>query len=186
MPEVSTDPRVARTRRDVVDATAALLLENGWDAVSHAEVARSSGYSKATIYAHWPTRLALIGAAIEQICDAPHHPKATGALRADLRTSLVDFATDLTEGHLDRLLAGVVERAGTDEIVRRLRTRLYETGTSGLRSILETHLDSRDVEPCLTLLTGAVFMRVSFQGEPADAAFVEDLIRRVLGAARTD
>jgi AcrR family transcriptional regulator len=184
MSETSTDPRVARTRRDVVDATAALLLEEGWDAVSHAEVARRSSYSKATIYAHWPTRLDLIGAAIEQICDVPHHPTATGNLRDDLRTSLVDFATDLTEGHLDRLLAGVVERASGDEVVRGLRTRLYETGTSGLRSILKAHLDPSQVEASLTLLTGAVLVRASFQGKPATEAFVEDLIDRVLSAAR--
>jgi len=183
MSETSTDPRVARTHRDVVDATAALLLEDGWDAVSHAEVARRSGYSKATIYAHWPTRLDLVRAAIEQICDVEHHPTATGDLRDDLRTSLVDFATDLTVGRLDRLLAGVVERANSDEIVRGLRTRLYETGTSGLRSILETHLESRHVEASLTLLTGAVLVRVSFQGQSATAAFVDDLIDRVLGSA---
>ena len=50
------DPRVARTRRDVVAAASALLVEVGWDAVTHAEVARRAGFSKATIYAHWPTR----------------------------------------------------------------------------------------------------------------------------------
>jgi AcrR family transcriptional regulator len=186
MAEMSTDPRVARTRRDVVDATAALLLESGWDAVSHAAVARRSSYSKATIYAHWPTRIDLISAAIDQICDVPHHPTATGDLRDDLRTSLVDFATDLTEGHLDRLLAGVVERASTDEVVRGLRTRLYATGTSGLRSILEAHLDPRDIEASLTLLTGAVLVRVSFQGEPATDAFVEDLIDRVLSSSSAE
>jgi len=177
------DPRVARTRRDVVDATAALLLDDGWDGVTHAEIAKRSGYSKATIYTHWPTRLDLVGAAIEQICDVAHHPPATGDLRNDLRTSLQDFATDLTDGRLDRLLAGVVERANSSEVVRRLRTRLYETGTSGLRSILEAHLDPVNVEPLLALLTGAVFVRVTFEGVPATEVFIDDLIERVLSGA---
>ena len=57
MTDEAIDPRVARTRRDVVDATAALLLEVGWDGVTHARVAQRSGYSKATVYAHWPARL---------------------------------------------------------------------------------------------------------------------------------
>lgn len=181
MADETTDPRVARTRRDVIEATASVLLEHGWDGVSHAEIARTSGYSKATIYTHWPTRLDLISAAIEQICAIPHHPIATGDLRADLRVALLDFATDLTDGHLDRLLAGVVERANTSETVRSLRTRLYETGTSGMRSILETHVKPGDIEPVLALLTGAVFVRVTFEGVAATQDFVDDVIERALG-----
>jgi AcrR family transcriptional regulator len=176
------DPRVARTRRDVVGATSALLLEDGWDAVTHAAVARRAGYSKATVYAHWPTRLDLISASIDQICDEADHPAATGDLRADLRASLADFAEDLTRGHLDRLLAGVVERANGSEVVGRLRTRLYETGTSGMRAILESHVVQRDVEPALALLTGAVLVLVTFEGEQAGTAVLDDLIDRVLAS----
>ncbi|MGP3534422.1 TetR/AcrR family transcriptional regulator [Microbacterium sp. RD1] len=182
MTKESSDPRVARTRRDVVDATAALLLERGWDGVTHAEVARESGYSKATVYTHWPTRLDLIRAAIEQICDTEHHPSATGNLEEDLRTALRDFAADLTDGHLDRLLAGVVERSNTSEVVRELRGRLYETGTSHMREVLSAHLDPADVEPSLALLTGAVLVRVTFEGRAAGADFVADVVSRVLSA----
>lgn len=178
------DPRIARTRRDVVAAATALLVDEGWDAVSHAEVARRAGYSKATVYAHWPSRLDLIRAAIEQICDDADHPPATGDLRADLRASLADFADDLTEGHLDRLLAGVVERANQSTIVGDLRARLYETGTRGLRAILAAHLHPDDVEPSLALLTGGVLVHVTFDGRAADAEMIEDLIERVLGSAR--
>lgn len=178
----TVDPRVARTRRDVVDATAALLLAEGWDAVSHAEVARRAGYSKATVYTHWPTRLDLIAAAIEQICDTEHHPAGTGDLRADLTAALLDFANDLTEGHLDRLLAGVVERANSSDVVRSLRSRLYETGTSGLRAVLGAHLDGADTEAALALLTGAVLVRVTFEGRPASREFVESLVDRVLSS----
>jgi len=178
--EEATDPRVARTRRDVVDATAQLLLDEGWDAVTHAEVARRAGYAKATIYAHWPTRLDLIRASIDQICDEASHPPATGDLRDDVRASLADFAHDLEVGHLDRLLAGVIERANQGGVVEELRKRLYETGTRALRAILETHLDPHDVEPALNLLVGAVLVRVSFEGAPASAPFVDALIDRVL------
>lgn len=176
------DPRVARTRRDVVGATSALLLEEGWDAVTHAAVARRAGYSKATVYTHWPTRLDLIRASIEQICDEADHPPATGDLRADLRAALADFADDLTRGHLDRLLAGVVERGGDNEVVGRLRTRLYETGTSGMRAALAAHVADRDVEPALALLTGAVLVLVTFEGRPVSTAVLDDLIDRVLAS----
>jgi len=174
------DPRVARTQRDVVSATSELLLADGWDAVTHAEVARRSGYAKATIYAHWPTQLDLVRASIDQICSEDHHPTITGDLRADLRAALLDFADDLSVGHLDRLLAGVVERAGRGHVVDELRTKLYETGTRSLRTILEAHLRPDDVDPSITLLTGAVLVRVSFEGRAATPEFIDDLIDRAL------
>jgi AcrR family transcriptional regulator len=180
----TTDPRVARTRRDVVDATTALLLEDGWDAITHAEVARRAGYAKATVYAHWPTRLDLIRASIEQICGEAQHPPATGDLRHDLHASLADFGNDLSEGHLDRLLAGVVERANQGGVVGELRVRLYETGTRSMRSILQTHLRPKDVEPSLALLTGAVLVRVTYEGKPATKEFIDDLIDRVLSSTQ--
>ncbi|MFE7504748.1 TetR/AcrR family transcriptional regulator [Promicromonospora sp. NPDC057488] len=176
------DPRVARTRRDVVAATSALLLEEGWDAVTHAAVAQRAGYSKATVYAHWPARLDLISASIDQICDEADHPVATGDLHADLHASLADFADDLTRGHLDRLLAGVVEHANGSAVVERLRTRLYETGTSGLRAILRSHVSERDVEPVLSILTGAVLVLVTFDGKEATGKLLDDLIDRALAS----
>jgi AcrR family transcriptional regulator len=176
----SVDPRVLRTRRDVVDAATALFMAEGWAAVTHAEVARRAGYSKATIYAHWPTRLDLVRASVNQLCGAAQHPEPTGDLRADLVRELIDFADDLSRGHLDRVLGGVIERAGSDPQVDELRQQLYEEGTRPMEAILSSHLPPETVEPSLMLLTGGVLVRVAFQGRPADQAFIEDLVDRVL------
>jgi AcrR family transcriptional regulator len=179
----SIDPRVQRTRRDVVDAATALFLAEGWTAVSHAEVARRAGYSKATVYAHWPTRLDLIRAAVGQICGAAEHPKPTGDVRTDLILGLTDFAEDLSEGHLTRVLGGILERAGSDPAVDELLRQLNEEGTHTLEEILRTHLPPEAVEPSLALLVGGVFVRVAMQARPATRDFVEDLVDRVLASA---
>ena len=50
-----------------------------------------------------------------------------------------------------------------------------------MRSILETHVKPGDIEPVLALLTGAVLVRVTFEGVAATEAFVDDLIERALG-----
>ena len=176
----SVDPRVVRTRRDVVDAATALFLAEGWTAVTHAEVARRAGYSKATVYAHWPTRLDLVRASVGQICDASEHPLPTGDLNADLVRELVSFADALSKGHLDRVLGGVLERAGSDPAVDELRQRLYEEGTRSMEAILRTHLTPMAVEPSLVLLAGGVLVKVAFGGQPATRAFIEDLVARVL------
>ncbi|MFE1166326.1 TetR/AcrR family transcriptional regulator [Nocardiopsis sp. NPDC058789] len=177
------DPRVLRTHRDVVDAAVRLFATEGWAAVTHAEVARRAGYSKATVYAHWPTRLDLMRASVGRICDETDHPEPTGDLRADLVAGLVDFAEDLAGGHLDRVLGGLLERRGSDPTVDELRHRLYEAGTRSLASVLRAHLPAEDVEPSLALLVGGVLARTSFQAEPSSRAFVEDLVDRVLASS---
>ncbi len=177
------DPRVARTRRDVIRASAASLLEDGWGATTHAEVARRAGYSKATIYAHWPTSVDLMRDAIGQICEDATHPPAGGDLREDLHAALSALAQTLSEGRYDRLMAGVIERAGQDEGARDLRDRLYETATTGVRGILTAHLRPDDVEPCLAMLVGAVLVRATYEGRPVTPAFITDIIDRALDRA---
>lgn len=161
----------------------ALFLEQGWSSVTHAEVARRSGYSKATIYVHWPTRLDLIRASIGQICGAAEHPEPTGDLRADLISALVDFADDLSRGHLARVIGGVLERAGSDPAIDELRQQLSDEGTRTVESILRSHLSTDAVAPALAMLTGAVLVRVAVQGLPAPERFVEDVVDRVLASA---
>jgi Tetracyclin repressor-like, C-terminal domain len=102
---------------------------------------------------------------------------------ADLVRELVDFANDLSHGHLDRVLGGVLERAGNDPAVDELRQQLYDEGTSSLEAILRSHLPPDAVEPALALLTGGVFVRVAFQARPASSAFIADLVDRVLASA---
>jgi len=175
------DPRVVRTRRDVVRASAASLLEEGWEATTHAEVARRAGYSKATIYAHWPTSADLMRDAIMYICEDATRPPTTGILHEDLHVSLSALALTLSEGRYDRLMAGVIERAATDEGARDLRDRLYETATSGVRRVLAGHLPPADVGPTLALLVGAVLVRATYEGGAVTSEFVTDIITRTLG-----
>ncbi len=174
---------MSRTKRDVIAASVNILLEGGWNAMTHAAVARRAGYSKATVYAHWPTPLDLMRDACEQICDdAEHAPTMTGSLRDDLHSCLSGFATTVTQGRFDLLLAGIVERGGHDEVARELGNRLYEAGTSGLRRILEAHLEPRDAQLSLTLLVGAVVVRATYEGKAIPDDFITDIINRSLPA----
>lgn len=175
---------MARTKRDVITAGASLLLEAGWNAMTHAAVARRAGYSKATVYAHWPTTLDLMRDVCEQICAVTEDaaPPATGNLRDDLHSCLSRFSHTLTRGRFDLLLAGVVERGGRDEVARDLGNRLYEAGTSGLRRILDAHLESAEARLTLTLLVGAVVVRATYEGKAISDAFITDIINRTLPA----
>lgn len=175
-----TDPRVARTRRDVIDATAAMLRDAGWGAVTHAEVAKRSGYSKATLYAHWPTPMDLMREAITHICGETRYPPATGDLHADLHTALRGLVQSLESGSYAQIMAGAIEHSGQDAGARELRDRLYESATGGVRRILATHIPSDEIAPVLSMLVGAALVRVTYEGATVTDTFLNDIIRSVL------
>jgi len=54
------DPRVARSRRAVLEAATDLLVESGARAVTVDAVSERSGVAKSTMYRHWESRTALL------------------------------------------------------------------------------------------------------------------------------
>ena len=84
------DPRVERTRQLVLATAAAILEEQGWEAVTHVAVAERSGVGRSTLYRHWPDATALV---IEVIAQRAVTGQAalTGDLRRDLTAELERF-----------------------------------------------------------------------------------------------
>lgn len=69
--ETGQDARVARTRTDVSRAALHVLTTEGAEALTHAHVAEIAGYSKTTLYTHWPSRLELIMMALDALGTCP-------------------------------------------------------------------------------------------------------------------
>ncbi|HEX6540327.1 MAG TPA: TetR/AcrR family transcriptional regulator [Ktedonobacterales bacterium] len=59
------------TRRRILAAAEALFEEQGYAAVTMEAIARRAGVSLATIYIHFPGRVAVVGALAEEIVGAP-------------------------------------------------------------------------------------------------------------------
>lgn len=177
------DPRVRRTHRDVVRAAAELLLERGWSAVTHAAVAERAGYSKATLYNHWPEPADLGRAAFLEACPPPHY-EPVGDLRTDLIGDLSAFADALTHGHVGRILAALAERATTDPTIAELLESFVTEGSVRLRRILDDHGYADDTETMLELLSGAVVYRVVFRQLHPDPEFLERVVDRALASNR--
>ncbi len=60
------DPRVIRTRQALDQAFAALLREKGFQAITVQDIARRAGLNRATFYAHFPDKHALLEQRIRQ------------------------------------------------------------------------------------------------------------------------
>lgn len=152
--DTGEDARVARTRADVARAALDVLVNEGSDAVTHARVAEVAGYSKTTLYSHWPARFDLIVLALDGIGDMPHHPP-TGELRADLIGELQVFRQVVIDMRLDRLLAGMAQWASVDEIGQ-LRDKINTSGQRPLRTMLEESFTGSGLEAAVSMLSGVV------------------------------
>jgi AcrR family transcriptional regulator len=181
----SEDARVVRTRNDVLRAALDVLIDQGRDAVTHPNLARVSGYSRATIYNHWPTRADLVRAAFTRMEDAEHHTP-TGDLRADLIGELTMFRFGMQRHRLDRALVVLADLAASTPELADLRDTLVTDGERVLRQLLGTVLRGAEMEAATLMLSGAILNSALMHGRlPADdviAAAVE-LVLRAAGPA---
>ncbi|MGA8328449.1 MAG: TetR/AcrR family transcriptional regulator [Mycobacterium sp.] len=148
------DARVARTRADVARAALEALTVEGSDGVTHARVAEIAGYSKTTLYTHWPSRVELIVLALDALGDLPHHQR-TGDLRTDIIGELHAFRGGITNMRLDRILTGMAQWASVDEM-REIRDKINNSGQGQMRSMLGEFLGGAELEAALSMLTGVV------------------------------
>lgn len=148
------DARVARTRADVARAAFEVLTNEGSDAVTHARVAEIAGYSKTTLYTHWPARVHLIALALDALGNLPHHQR-TGDLRADLIGELQVFREAILDHQLDRILAGMAQWASVDEM-RQIRDKINTDGQRPLRTMLEEAFEGVQLEAAVSMLAGVV------------------------------
>ncbi len=177
------DPRVERTRAAVLAAAYDLLIADGPDAVSHAQVASAANVSRTTVYKHFPTRGELLRATIE-VMGKPLPAELTGDLRTDLGRMLDDIVADLGDEERTRAIATMIERARHDRTVAAVRDDLIAEARGKFRTIVGAAVDAGDlrddidVDLAMAGLVGALFFKCFMAGEAVD----EDLARRSIDA----
>ena len=76
--------RTARTRQQVLDAVATLLVESGFEGLTIDAVAARSGVHRTTVYRRWRDAGGLLTDVVDAARDQPWEPPDTGSLAGDL------------------------------------------------------------------------------------------------------
>ncbi|MCB0997004.1 MAG: TetR/AcrR family transcriptional regulator [Acidimicrobiales bacterium] len=158
------DPRVARSRAAIVDATIELLAEEGFANTTIEGIARRAGVAKTTVYRHWDDRRALLLDALGSLFEPTPVPDL-----GDLRSDLISAMTDLLEGFRSstwsRLLPAMVDARERDPDYDGIHERLAQQRRAPLREVLERAVadglvrDSVDVADVVATLAGSVLYR---------------------------
>jgi len=189
------DRRVTRTLASVRSVAGRLLLDKGWDQVTHAHVALASGYSRATLYKHWPKPVDLLRAAFLHV-GGFSHGELTGNLRDDLVSEMEAFRRVLIDEKLAVALVALADRSAADPEIGSIRDQFLGEGQVLLSQLIEAGLRSRDVRaevlpgPAVDMLSGALVYRIAILGAAVDRAYVEAIVdtflRGVIAPGRSD
>ena len=176
----SEDARVARTRADIGRAALEVLTQEDWDAVTHARVAEKAGYSKTTLYTHWPSKIDLVAMALDAIGELPHHDR-TGDLSTDLIGELVLFRAAVRDMRLDRVLLAMAQSASVDQMAR-IREDFNRRGQRLVRDLLTTVFTGARLEAAVSMISGVVACPTIMFGELPDDDVIAEAVDIVLSS----
>ncbi|EME64339.1 TetR/AcrR family transcriptional regulator [Amycolatopsis decaplanina] len=178
-----------RKAEAIFAATLELLAEHGYDKLAIEAVAARSGVNKTTLYRWWPSKDALLAAALRDSGLLTVEIPDTGSLRGDLlavatrihrlltseRTAPVVTAT-LTASPRRPELVDVARSFFADRMAREEPIFDRATARGELRA---------GVDPVLVmdLLAGAIWFRLLLRGGEAGPDFLEEVVDTVLSGA---
>ncbi len=181
-----TDKRVQRSREVVLAVTQELMSEEGIVGFSVDEVSRRSGVSKTTIYRHWPSRSALL-------LDACSHLNSwteqvdTGSLRGDLTTLAAFLACQLRSSRAATVMPSIIDAAEHDPEMASLLAQMHARFLIPIVAIAERARLRGELplghNPAFfaDALLAPFFYRRWFSRQPLDEAFVQGVIRDLVG-----
>lgn len=177
-----------RKQQEIFDATLRLVAERGYDGLTIEGVAEASGVNKTTIYRWWPSKPALLGAALVEADLLGFDPPDTGSLRGDLIAVVEGIAGLLTRPpSRDIAVAALGAAVRHPELDARhfFADRLSRERELFDRAVRRGEL-SPETDPMLVidLLAGAVWIRAVFRGLPLDDDFATRAVDAVLTGVR--
>ncbi len=163
------------------------LSDVGYGALTIESAARRAGVGKATIYRHWPDKIALIADAFKLLQSQRDPELVTGSPREKLERALRHVAEIVADSPFSACLPALIEGAERDRRVRRFHHRFQAEARKPTIALIARGIATGDfpprVDPELAAfaLLGAIFFCRLMTNAPFPEARVPGLIDTVLG-----
>ena len=172
----------------ILDATLAILFEEGYPGLTIDGVAARANVGRPTIYRRWPSKPALVIAALARSTGLAPAPD-TGALRTDLLAVQEHQVELMNSTGFRRISPGLFADLATDpelsdtyltEYIAPRRRSVWDALDRGIvRGELRSDIDHAFISD---LLTGPLFYRVLVRGEQLEPDMAERTVDVVLAA----
>ncbi|MEV4745464.1 TetR/AcrR family transcriptional regulator [Streptosporangium sp. NPDC049248] len=175
-----------RKEQQIFQATLELLAAKGYEGLTVEGVAERSGVNKTTIYRWWPSKAALLAAALVEADLLAMEPPDTGDLRGDLEALVEGVAALLTRPPASDVavaaLGAAVHHPELAEATRRFFADRFAREAAVFERARRRGELSAEADPMLIvdLLAGAVWLRAVFRALPLDEDFAARAVSAVL------
>jgi AcrR family transcriptional regulator len=178
-------PRSAEAQEKILAATAKLLSEGGFQAVTIEAVAARAGVAKTTLYRWWPNRagvaLDCVSARMAPIADAPRAASYRKRFQRQLKATI-----RLLNGKQGQAILALIGAKQTDGVLGKAyseqiaRPRRAQTRRMAQQAIQAGELaPGTDPDLFLDAIYGPLYYRKVVSGEPV----TDDFIDRIVAAA---
>jgi AcrR family transcriptional regulator len=185
--------RKERSRQAILAAARALVAEEPYEKVTVEAIAARAGVGKQTIYRRWPSKSAVVFAAVLALSEAtdgqPVTLPDTGHLEADLKHVMRATVRVFADPSFDRLIRALNTEIANDaalaaEYHERLALPLDEAKKARLRSAQEAgQLNAEaDLDLLLEVLYAPLFQRWLHRSGPLTATYADALVDVTLRA----
>jgi len=182
---------VERSKAVILEATLALLAEEGVGGMTVDAVAARAGVGKATVYRHWSSRAQLIHDAISSLV-TDDEMVDHGSLREDLQDIYDRVVQVCTIGVVSRVLPSLAEAAGRDPELAVVHKDFVARRRRHLVAALERAAGRGELRPGLDLsvvadlVAGPVFYKKLVHHQRPDPAYAAALLDLVLRAITSE
>lgn len=185
-------PKDHRLDAAIVGAAVKLMAEVGYERMSIEEVARRASTAKTSVYRRWPSKDALVLAAVRfYMRERPESTGSrpaedTGSLRGDLLAHARRLATRLTRERVSIFAGLLVAMRTNPTLAGAVRGQLIEAEVGAVRSLLQRAArrgelsGDRQVTLLALVLPSVLFTRLLVLDVPLDEEFLTRLVDQVL------
>ncbi|MFJ2837888.1 TetR/AcrR family transcriptional regulator [Nocardia sp. NPDC087230] len=177
----ATDPPPAGPRKAEVIHLAALelLAEAGYDGLTMEAVAQRSGVNKTTLYRWWPSKDALLAAALTVAAPLRISIPDTGTFRGDLAALGVEIARLLTAEDTAAIAAAVLSASASRPALATVGHQFFSERLEREQAIFDRAIARGeipadvDVGAVIDLLAGSLWARSVLRGLPLGTDYID-------------
>ena len=176
------DPRVARTRANVLRAATDLLVDGGPTAVTIEGIVARSGVARSTIYRHWASRDDILLAVIENCAPMIETPPADAGFEEALHLVVSEVGRMVTDPEWTRVLPAMLALRHQEHGVADLEARIEKHQEHVLDDVIDRGISegrlSADIDrdAAEAVLIGPLLFAMLI-GKPAvDTAFCDQVV----------
>ncbi|MFI2780291.1 TetR/AcrR family transcriptional regulator [Streptomyces sp. ALB3] len=185
--------RKERSRQAILEAARALVTEEAYEKVTVEAIAARAGVGKQTIYRRWPSKSAVIFAALLALSEDTDGQSVTlpdtGDLEADLKLVMRATVEEFADPSFDKLIRALNTEIANDaalaaEYREKLAQPLEEAKKARLRSAQEAGqlAPDADLDLALEVLYAPLFQRWLHRSGPLTTAYADSLVDVTLRA----